>query len=159
MSPGCVQNRIKTHGAQIFDRRLPFDELTTVESALAYFKKQMRTNDITVETIDVALAKAKELGAAASAQGYETRVIEAAEPGDPRSGLHTRHLPLQLTTASLNHSDLLQPLKEFKKYVSTVRKLYAVSYPAVSDAAMQIISNNMRIMLMLDVTAGALMLR
>ena len=119
----------------------------------------MRTNDITVETIDVALAKAEELGAAASAQGYETRVIEAAEPGDPRSGLHKRQTQPQLTTASLNHSDLLQPLKEFKKYVSTVRKLYAVSYPAVSDAAMQIISNNMRIMLMLDVTAGALMLR
>ena len=62
----------------------------------------MRTNDITVETIDVALAKAKELGAAASAQGYETRVIEAAEPGDPRSGLHKRHLTLQLTTASVS---------------------------------------------------------
>lgn len=67
------------------DRKLPYDEYESVVAGLPFIKRQQKSEDITVETVDEALKATERLKDSAGAQGYDTRSIESAEPGVPKS--------------------------------------------------------------------------
>lgn len=59
-----------------------FDERETVEMIIPYIKKQLNIQEIQLETVDEGLEKAKD----PANEGYDAKMIEAAEPGSPASG-------------------------------------------------------------------------
>jgi hypothetical protein len=51
----------------------------------SYIKKQLKLDQLEVVYTEEGLQKAQDLGADAMSKGYDTRIIESAEPGAPAS--------------------------------------------------------------------------
>lgn len=63
-----------------------FDERQTVDMIVPYIKKQLNIQQIQIETVEEGLEKAKD----PTNEGYDAKMIEAAEPGSPASKLASR---------------------------------------------------------------------
>ena len=75
------QRKVDEQGESAMNRAMLFDEREIVEMIIPYLQKQLNIQHIQLETVEEGLEKAKD----PSNDGYDAKMIEAAEPGSPAS--------------------------------------------------------------------------